>query len=112
MGTLNLFLQVSTGMAFLGYGFACLAGGAMEAEFNRYGLQPFRRTVGALEILGGSGLLVGLYLSPITYLAAAGLAVLMAMGVAVRWRIGDRWWQMMPAAVLGVLNLYFLIRLL
>lgn len=80
----------------------------MEAEFERYGLQRFRKTVGALEILGGSGLLVGLYIVPITYLAATGLAVLMALGVAVRWRIGDRWWQMLPAAVLGALNLYFL----
>ena len=111
METVTLSLQVLAGLAFLGYGIACLGFGAMEAEFARYGLSQYRRTVGFFEVLGGSGLLLGLGYEPFGFLAALGLAVLMALGVGVRWRVGDRWWQMIPAAALGVIAMYLFVQL-
>lgn len=111
METLILALQLFSGLAFLGYGIACLGFGAMEAEFTRYGLQPYRTTVGFFEIFGGLGLLVGVGFLWIGFLAAIGLAILMALGVGVRWRVGDRWWQMIPAGLLGMISLYLVFQL-
>lgn len=110
METITLFIQVVCGLAFLGYGIACIGFGTMEAEFKRYGLEPFRVLVGLLEIAGGLGLLLGLYFAPLTVAAAAGLTLLMAMGVVVRWRLRDSWAQMAPAAILGGMNLFLVVR--
>lgn len=110
MGTITLFIQVVSGLAFLGYGIACLGFGTMEAEFKRYGLEPFRFGVGLLEIAGGLGLLAGLYFPPLTVAAGGGLALLMAMGVVVRWRLRDTWAQMAPAAILGGMNGFLVLR--
>ena len=38
---------------------ACLLSASMRRDFERFGLEPFRRLTGWLEVLGGSGLLVG-----------------------------------------------------
>ena len=46
-------------LAFLSYGVTCLVTTRMVAEFQRYGLARFRRMVGALELLGAIGMLVG-----------------------------------------------------
>lgn len=104
METFILIAQTLTGLAFLAYGTACLCFGGMRAEFVRYGLAPFRPWIGLLEILGGLGLWLRLLLPLFTLAASAGLALLMAMGVIVRWRLRDTWWQMAPAAILGLVN--------
>ncbi len=96
--------QTLTGLAFLAYGIACLCFGGMKAEFERYGLSPFRPWIGLLEILGGLGLWLGLFLPLLTLAASAGLALLMMMGVIVRWRLRDTLMQVAPAAILGGVN--------
>ncbi|MCC5834842.1 MAG: DoxX family protein [Opitutales bacterium] len=105
METHIIILQTLSGLAFLVYGTACLCFGGMKAEFERYGLANFRRWVGLLEIFGGLGLWLGFYFPILTLIASAGLTLLMIAGVAVRWRVGDPWIQMMPAAALGAVNL-------
>jgi len=109
-------LQAVSALAFLGYGLACLGYGAMEAEFRRYGLEPFRRWVGLLEVCGGAGLVAGFFVPSLALLASAGLAILMGMGVVVRWRLGDSIAQLAPAFTLGIINLLifgnFLVRIL
>jgi len=111
METFIIILQGASGLAFLGYGVACLCFGGMKAEFERYGLTEFRRWIGCLEILGGLGLWLGFYVTAFSILASAGLAVLMIIGVLVRWRLRDTWVQMAPAMLLGGVNmLIFLYR--
>jgi len=95
-------------VAFFGYGVACLVSQRMDAEFQRYGLAPFRRLVGALECLGALGLLVGYFSRPVLFLAAAGLTLLMLLAVGTRLRIGDSLTQTLPAIVLLVLNAFVL----
>lgn len=110
MEAFTFLVQIFSALAFLGYGCACLGFGAMKAEFKRFGLEPYRAWVGLLEILGGLGLLVGLYYEPIALIAAGGLTLLMAMGIIVRLRIGDHWIQIVPAAILGGMNFFVALR--
>jgi len=95
---------------FLVYGALCLSSGGMEAEFERFGLSRFRRMTGALEVLGGIGLLVGLRIPEVMTVASAGLALLMLLGVVARVRVRDRAIEILPAGVLMVANMYILAR--
>jgi hypothetical protein len=90
-------------IAFIGYGCACIFFGGMVDEFQRYGLSKFRIMVGALELLGGVGLLVGLKVPIVYIISVTGLIILMAMGYIVRFRLGDSFIQKLPALSLMII---------
>ena len=78
----------------------------MKKEFSRFGLADHRLLVGYLQILGGVGLLIGIFVSaPLALFCATGLFMLMVMGVMVRIRLRDHPILIMPAIILGILNL-------
>jgi len=62
--TLIALLAACTGAAFVIYGISCLGSEQMRAEFRRFGLERFRVLTGALEVLGGAGLVGGLLWPP------------------------------------------------
>ena len=94
--------------AFLGYGAACVVSRHMVAEFERYGLARYRVLVGWLELFGGLGLLVSIGWPAVTPLAAGGLTLLMAAGVATRLRVRDPLPSLLPALGLGLVNAFVL----
>ncbi len=104
MSTATTILTVVSAVLFLGYGSLVLFSGGMRAEFQRFGLARFRRATGALEVLGGLGLRVGLAVPQVLVAAAGGLALLMLLGVAVRIRVRDPLVEIVPAAALMVAN--------
>ena len=83
-------LALVSGLSFLHYGREVLSESRLEEEFSRYGLSDVRRLVGVLEVLGGVGVIAGLFVAPLGALAALGLAVLMLLGVAIRIRLPRR----------------------
>ncbi len=91
-------------VTFLWYGFACVLAGSMVAEFERFGLAHLRLLIGSLELLGALGLLVGYFVPAIAAVASAGLGLLMVLGVATRFWVGDPVVEALPAAVLGLIN--------
>lgn len=96
--------RVLSAIAFLGYGFACLATQHMVAEFERFGLGQFRQLVGALEFLGGLGLLVAYFYPPLLLVASGGLTLLMLLGVGTRVKVGDSLVETLPAFTFFLLN--------
>ncbi len=104
---MTLAYRISTILSvvlFLYYGTACLFADAMKADFERFGLSRLRLLTGALEVLGAIGLLVGHFAPVLAVASAAGLAVLMALGVMTRVRVRDPWWEALPAAILMLVN--------
>ena len=100
-----LFLSKTLSIiAFLFYGISCVYSPKLIVEFERYGIPQYRVLTGRLEILGSLGLLAGFVFPPVTSMASLGLALMMLCGIAVRVRIKDSIWQILPAAVLGLLN--------
>ena len=81
----------------------------MEAEFERYGLAPYRTLTGALQIAAAAGLLVGLRIRPLLLLSATGLAVMMLGAIVVRLRAREPLRDAIPALVLFCVNLFILI---
>jgi uncharacterized membrane protein YphA (DoxX/SURF4 family) len=96
-------------LLFIVYGLLCLFSGGMRDEFERYGLSRFRRLTGALEVLGGTGLLVGLLVPEVMLVASGGLALLMVLGVIARIRVRDPLLEMLPASILLVMNVFILL---
>ncbi len=94
--------------AFLFYGCLCLTSSYMKSEFIRFGLPGLRILTGILEVMGGIGLLVGLYWPLCLRMASSGLLLLMLAGVGARLRVQDPLLACMPAIALMLLNAYIL----
>jgi uncharacterized membrane protein YphA (DoxX/SURF4 family) len=99
-----VILALVSGVSFLYYGVGILSRPRLEEEFSRYGLTDLRRLVGVLELLGGTGVIIGLAFPPLGAVAALGLSVLMLLGIIVRIRVRDAPRFMAPAALLCLLN--------
>ncbi len=106
MSTLYQLAKIVSIGAFLYYGLAVLFTDAMVNEFNRYGLPQFRKLVGVLEVIGAAGLIAGYFVPGLTAAASGGLALMMAAGVAVRFRSGDSVGQALQAFAMLVLNAF------
>lgn len=102
---MQVILIFISAITFIFYGLLCLLTDHMKKEFQRYGLSQFRKLTGTLELLGGTGLLLGQYYSPMTILSAAGLALLMFLGVVVRLKTRDPLIEILPAFILMIINL-------
>jgi hypothetical protein len=109
MRLLYELLVIVSILAFLFYGLSVLFSDAMVEEFQRYGLSRFRRLTGLLEVLGALGLLLGYVVPWLTVAASGGLALLMAMGVVVRFRSGDSAAQALQAFAMLLVNLFIFV---
>lgn len=78
----------------------------MKNEFKRFGLEKMGLMTIILEILGATGLLVGLYFHFILIISSLGLALLMFAGVLVRIKMKDSILVSLPALFYMILNSY------
>lgn len=99
-----LVLALISGLSFLRYGLEVLFRIRLREEFTRYGMPGIRKFVGVMEMLGGAAVLLGLAVAPLGAFGAAGLTLLMILGLIVRIRLHDAPRLMVPAACLGGLN--------
>jgi hypothetical protein len=105
MNLLTMLIVISS-LSFMGYGIAYFSSAKMKSEFKRFGLEKAGALTAILEILGAVGLLLGLKIHLILLISAAGLAVLMLLGVAVRIKVRDTMWVILPALFFMILNAY------
>ncbi|SHJ11874.1 DoxX family protein [Aquimarina spongiae] len=106
MSTIIILTYLSA-ISFIFYGINCLVKPKMKSEFIRFGLQKWRTLTGTLQLIGGFGLVIGLYVSPLlTALSALGLGILMFMGFGVRISVGDNMLLSFPALIFGFLNIF------
>jgi uncharacterized membrane protein YphA (DoxX/SURF4 family) len=99
-------LTIISALSFLYYGFSFFLNSGMKEEFERYGLDQFRKLIGCLQLLGGTGLLVGLVWRPASIIASGGLALLMLIGFGVRIKMKDGFLPSLPSFIFMVLNGY------
>lgn len=99
-------LILISSISFLGYGITYFTSPKMKSEFSRFGLDKFGMLTATLEIIAALGLLVGLMFNSILLIASGGLALLMFFGVAVRLKVKDGLWAMLPALLFLGLNSY------
>jgi uncharacterized membrane protein YphA (DoxX/SURF4 family) len=97
--------QVILGLLFVVIGGMTVAGMNMYVEnFRRFGYpQWFRIVTGSLEVLGGLGLLIGIWLAWLAALASAGLTLVMLGAVLTLLRTREPLQKMILPIALGVL---------
>jgi len=100
-----IIIQVVLGLLFLSIGSMTVAGGKMFVEnFRRFGYpQWFRVVTGSLEVLGGLGLLIGIWLPWLAAFASAGLTLVMLGAVFTQVRTRESWQKIVFPLVVGAL---------
>jgi len=104
--TLLLALILISSLSFLGYGVAYFILPNMKNEFRRFGLGRVGLLAIIFELLGATGLLMGLQNNAILLISSGGLALLMFLGVAVRLKMKDSLLVSLPALFFMLLNAY------
>lgn len=105
MNLLTICILLSS-LSFIFYSISYFVGTHMKNEFKRFNLEKLGLLVIILEILGALGLLAGIWYKPLLLLSSGGLALLMFLGVAVRFNLKDSLWITIPALFYMVLNGY------
>lgn len=95
-------------ISFFAYGFAYFVSQRLKDEFTRFGLSHLGMITAIFQILGAIGLLVGLMFNAILLLASGGLTLMMVLAIAVRIKVKDTLWEMLPATCYLFLNAYIL----
>jgi putative oxidoreductase len=105
MSILIIIAQVVLGLLFVLIGSMTVAGMNMFVEnFRHFGYpQWFRIVTGSLEVLGGIGLLIGIWLPWLATLASTGLALVMLGAVLTHLRTRDPLQKIALPMVLGAL---------
>ena len=103
----NLSVLVSS-LSFYAYAASYFLSPHMKSEFKRFNLEKIGLLTVVLQILGATGLLVGLFFKPILSLAALGLSLLMLSGLIVRIRVKDGLLVSLPALFFLLLNAFIL----
>ena len=100
-----IIVQVVLGLLFVGIGSMTVAGRKMFVEnFRRFGYpQWFRVVTGSLEVLGGLGLLIGIWLPWLAALASAGLTLVMLGAVVTEVRTREPLQKIALPIVMGAL---------
>ncbi len=101
-----LLLVLISGISFLSYGVSLFISKKMKSDFERFELKKYTNLVGALEILGGLGLIVGIVFEILLTISSFGLATLMLLGVFTRLKVRDNFELIVPALFFLVLNSY------
>ena len=105
MSILIIVVQVVLGLLFLLIGSMTVAGLKMFVEnFRHFGYpQWFRIVTGSLEVLGGIGLLIGIWLPWLAALASAGLTQVMLGAVVTEVRTREPMQKIALPLVMGAL---------
>ena len=103
------YLTIFSGVSFIFYGILALVSKKMILEYNRWGYAEQRFLIGALQMLGGLGLLLGLYFNLLIPLSSASLMLLMLAAIGVRINVKEQPIKMLPALFFAIINFLILI---
>ena len=101
---MRLSLSIISGISFIFFGLACFFSNVFINEFNRYGLSEYTKIVGFFQLLGGIGCIIGVLYKRLLIISSLGLSIMMLMGVVVRVKINDTFFQTLPAILYLIIN--------
>ncbi|MFD0862051.1 DoxX family protein [Sungkyunkwania multivorans] len=100
-------ISIFTAVSFIYFGISCLTTHYMKSEFIRYGLAKQRVLTGSLQLIGATGILIGVWGSPfLAFFSSCGLFLLMLAGYSVRLKIKDSFLRSLPALIFAILCIY------
>jgi len=106
---MNLFyiLLFLNALAFIFHGLSSIFSRRMQAEFRRFGMSEAQgKMTGYLQLLGATGLLLGLILPLMGGAAAICLALMMGVAFFTRIKVKDNAWEKWPSLFFICMNIY------
>jgi hypothetical protein len=104
--TLTLICIIISSLSFYAYVVSYFISPHMKNEFKRFNLEKLGLLTIILELLGATGLLIGLKFNLILTMSSFGLGLLMLCGLVVRIKLKDSTWKSLPVMFFMILNLY------
>lgn len=104
--TLLTFSVVLSSLSFYAYVISYFISPHMKNEFKRFNLEKLGLLTIILELIGATGLLIGLQYNLILLVSSLGISLLMLCGLIVRLKLKDSIWVSLPALFFMLLNLY------
>jgi len=101
---LNTVLLVFSAISFIFYGITSFFSKRMVSEYARWGYSNYRILLGFTQLMGGTGLLIGINNSVMLSLVSFLLTFMMITAVFVRIKIKDSLINMFPAIFYSALN--------
>ena len=93
-------------ISFIAYSIFYFVSPHMKKEFKRFNLEKLGLLTIVLEILGASGLLIGILFKPILLISSGGLAILMLLALVIRIKLKDSLLISLPAIFYMILNAF------
>ncbi len=104
--TLTIICIIISSLSFYAYVVSYFISPHMKNEFKRFNLEKLGLLTIILELLGATGLLIGLKFNLILRISSLGLVLLMLCGLVVRLKLKDSVWISSPAILYMCLNIY------
>ena len=104
--TLKTIYILISSLSFYAYVVSYFISPHMKNEFKRFNLEKLGLLTIILELLGATGLLIGLKFNLILTISSLGIGLLMLCGLIVRIKLRDNIWISLPAGFFMILNLY------
>ncbi|NEN22359.1 hypothetical protein G3O08_02440 [Cryomorpha ignava] len=105
MDVVKICILISS-LSFFAYAVSYFISPQMKKEFKRFGLEKIGLLTIILEVMGATGLIVGLKFNLILTISSLGLALLMLSGLIVRLKLKDSIWISFPALFYMALNTF------
>ena len=103
--SLILAIIMFNATSFIIYGISSFFSERMRKEYVRWGYNKERKLIGFFQILGGIGLIIGLYIPKFLYVSSFMLSIIMLLAIVVRIKIKDGIIEMLPAITYLFLSL-------
>lgn len=104
--TLTIICIIISSLSFYAYVVSYFISPHMKNEFKRFNLEKLGLSTIILELLGATGLLIGLKFNLMLTISSLGLGLLMLCGLIVRIKLKDSAWISLPAVFFMILNLF------
>lgn len=104
-----MFLTILTllsGIAFVGYALSFYLFPQMRVEFEKLDIDKYSRLVTFFELLGGLGMITGLFYHPILIISSLGLTVMMILALLMRIYYMNHFKFMIQSLIFALINGY------
>tara|TARA_B100001758_G_scaffold207365_1_gene188464 strand:- start:5468 stop:5815 length:348 start_codon:yes stop_codon:yes gene_type:complete len=98
------FFILFSAISFVVYSLNSVFSRRMISEFSRWGVGNLRILVACFQMLGGIGLLLGMYNIWLLCLVSFLLMIMMIIAIIIRIRVNDSFFLIFPALIYAVLS--------
>jgi len=105
----TVVITIFTAISFIIYGINSFFSKRMIDEYSRWGFEKFRKQISFLQILGGLGLTLGLFMNFFLIISSTGLSLMMLSAIIVRVYIKDNISRILPSITYFMLSILILI---